>query len=187
MPNSIWEEVISEPDVEGQGPPCLGENLCKGRRKLLCFREAGSAGGWTEGSVLEQGRDACKGQQGPAGTWFLHHTKEFGLDPMGNGRECVRILSMSKTWSARPGGLVVELWCFHRCPGPRFISRSGNHTTCLSVVILWQLCCCDAKIYGTGISNISRVTHSGQVSVEFPDQHKKDLATHFWENWPWKP
>ena len=29
--------------------------------------------------------------------------------------------------------------------------------------------CCDAESYVTGISNTSRVTHRGRISVELPD------------------
>ena len=50
-----------------------------------------------------------------------------------------------------------------------FISRAGNHTIYLSVVILWWLCVAVMlKVYATRISNTSRVIHGGQVSAELP-------------------
>ena len=39
---------------------------------------------------------------------------------------------------ASPGGLVVKIQ--HSASQAWFISQSENHTTCLSVVILWLLC-----------------------------------------------
>ena len=75
---------------------------------------------------------------------------------------------------AKPDGRVVKIRHSHCC-SPVFISWSGNHTTHLSVVILWWLH--DAESYATGISNTSKVTHGGQVSVEL-------LAYANWEEGP---
>ena len=72
-------------------------------------------------------------------------------------------------WSitASPGGPVVKIQRSHRRGLSSF--PVGNHRTHLSVVILWQLCCCDAESYATKISNTSRMTHAGQVSAELLD------------------
>ena len=66
-------------------------------------------------------------------------------------------------------------------PWPGFVSWSGNHTTCLLVVILcWlHVAVCDSESFATGISNTSRATLGGQVSAELPDYDRLGRR-----NWP---
>ena len=63
-------------------------------------------------------------------------------------------------WLLRFSALTVAWVCF----------QSENYITCLLVVItVVAVCSCDAESSATGISNTSRVTHGGQVLMEFPD------------------
>ena len=75
---------------------------------------------------------------------------------------------MVKAVDASPGGLVVKSQCPHH-QGPGSFPGQGTtppSTDCHTVAVV---CCSDAESYATKISNISRVTHSGQVSVKLPD------------------
>ena len=79
---------------------------------------------------------------------------------------------------------VVKIWYSHRWS---LSSQSGNHTTHLSFAILcvavtWKLCCQYFKYqqghpWWTGLHRASRLRQT----------RKKNLATHFWKNCPWKP
>ena len=63
-----------------------------------------------------------------------------------------------------PDALMGKIRCSHFCARG---SSPGPGTCQLSHVA--AACCCDAESYATGVSNTSRVTHGGQVSVELPD------------------
>lgn len=71
MPNSTGEEVITEPDVEGQGPPRPGRTCAKAKSR----EEAGVFEGWQEVLVAAQRVQQWnrKGRVGRAGgaSWCL--------------------------------------------------------------------------------------------------------------------
>ena len=50
-----------------------------------------------------------------------------------------------------------------------FLVREPHHPSVGCHTVVAACCCCDAESYATGISNTSRVTHGGQVSVKLPD------------------
>ena len=63
-------------------------------------------------------------------------------------------------------------------PQPTFISGTENHTTHLSVIILWWLrVAVMLKVMPTSIPKTSRVTRSGQVSGELQDQNRLGRRT----------
>ena len=69
---------------------------------------------------------------------------------------------------ASPGGLVMKIQCSHHVAQVSFPVRDPHHPPfgCQTVAVH---CCYDAESYATRISNTSKVTHGGQVSVELPD------------------
>ena len=75
-----------------------------------------------------------------------------------------------------PGGLVVKIQC--SVPQPKFISWSGNHTTHLTAVILWQLRVVTLK----AMSSVFQ-TPAGSLMVDKFQQNfqtrqtRKELAT----------
>ena len=64
--------------------------------------------------------------------------------------------------------LVVTIWCSHHSGSGSF-STQGTTAFICCLLYFGGACCCDAGSYATSISNTSRVTPSGQVSVELPD------------------
>lgn len=65
-------------------------------RKLVCLR-CGRKCWWpNRGFSGRMRRDEYEGQQRPGGA-CLCHPKEFGLDPVDNQRESLRVLSMRGT------------------------------------------------------------------------------------------
>ena len=55
-------------------------------------------------------------------------------------------------------------------PGTNLFHSQGTTLCSVSCYAVAAAHCCDAESYATGISNTSRITHRGQVSVELPDQ-----------------
>ena len=71
-----------------------------------------------------------------------------------------------------PRGLGVKNWCSHHCnlssfPGQGTTPLHSNPSVSCHTVA--AVCSYDAESYATGMSNTSRVIHSGQVSAEFSD------------------
>ena len=70
--------------------------------------------------------------------------------------------------TASPGGQWLRFSILTPVTRVHFPVREPHHLS-LSCHTAAAACCCDAETYATVISNTSRVTHGGQVSVALPD------------------
>ena len=92
-------------------------------------------------------------------------TKALGHDS--NMHPIEKKVSLSFIESA----LVVQWLRFSALTTPawvRFLVREP-HSPSVCCHTMVAVCCRDAESYATGVSNRSRVSHGGQVSVELPD------------------
>ena len=87
-----------------------------------------------------------------------------------------------------PGGLVVKIWCSHLLPLLHFHVREPYHPC--------QLSYCGRLHIALMLKAMSLVfpipagspwVDRFQWSFHTRQTRKKDLTTHFWKNWPWKP